>query len=301
MTRAGIVAVLGRPNVGKSTLVNRLVGAKVTITARTPNTTRQAVRGVLTEGDVQVVLVDTPGLHRPRTALGGRLNESARAAAEDVDAILVVLDGAATLGPGDRQVVGVLVARARPSGAPAPVVVVNKVDRTDRAGVAEHLAAAAALVAEVAAAAGRPEVAARTEYFPVSARTGRGVDALRDHLLALVPEGPFLFPDEEVSDVTEERWIAELVREQLLRRTRDELPHSIHCRVVEFEWPHVTVEILVERESQKGIVIGAGGQVLKEVGTAARRALPEGTYLELRVRVEPGWQRRAEVLDRLGY
>lgn len=301
MTRAGFVAVLGRPNVGKSTLVNRLVGAKVTITARTPNTTRQAVRGVLTEGDVQVVLVDTPGLHRPRTALGGRLNESARAAAEDVDAILVVLDGAAALGPGDRQVVEALVARARPAGAPAPVVVVNKVDRTDRAGVAGHLAGAAALVAEAAAAAGRPEVAARTEYFPVSARTGRGVDALRDHLLALVPEGPFFFPDEEVSDVSEERWIAELVREQLLRRTRDELPHSIHCRVVEFEWPHVTVEILVERESQKGIVIGAGGQVLKEVGTAARRELPEGTYLELRVRVEPGWQRRAEILDRLGY
>ncbi len=301
MTRAGFVAVLGRPNVGKSTLVNRLVGAKVTITARTPNTTRQAVRGVLTEGEVQVVLVDTPGLHRPRTALGGRLNESARAAAEDVDAILVVLDGAAALGPGDRQVVEALVARTRAAGAPEPIVVVNKVDRADRAGVAEHLAGAAALVAEAAAAAGRPEVAARTEYFPVSARTGRGVDALRDHLLALVPEGPFFFPDEEVSDVSEERWIAELVREQLLRRTREELPHSIHCRVVEFEWPHVTVEILVERESQKGIVIGAGGQVLKEVGTAARRELPEGTYLELRVRVEPGWQRRAEILDRLGY
>ncbi len=299
MTRAGFVAVLGRPNVGKSTLVNQLVGTKVTITARTPNTTRQAVRGVLTEGEVQVVLVDTPGLHRPRTALGGRLNESARAAAEDVDAILVVLDAAAALGTGDRQVVEALVARTRPAGAPAPIVVLNKVDRADRAGVAEHLAGAAALVAE--AAAGRPEVAGRVEYFPVSARTGRGVDALRDHLLALVPEGPFFFPDEEVSDVSEERWVAELVREQLLRRTREELPHSIHCRVVEFEWPHVVVEILVERESQKGIVIGAGGQVLKEVGTAARRELPEGTYLELRVRVEPGWQRRAEILDRLGY
>ena len=301
MTRAGFVAVLGRPNVGKSTLVNRLVGAKVTITARTPHTTRQAVRGVLTEGEVQVVLVDTPGLHRPRTALGGRLNESARAAAEDVDAILVVLDAAAALGVGDRQVLEALVARTRASGAPAPVVVVNKVDRTDRVGVAEHLAGASAAVAAAAEAAGRPEVAGRVEYFPVSARTGRGVDALRDHLLALVPEGPFFFPDEEVSDVGEERWVAELVREQLLRRTRDELPHSIHCRVVEFEWPHVVVEILVERESQKGIVIGAGGQVLKEVGTAARRELPEGTYLELRVRVEPGWQRRAEILDRLGY
>ena len=301
MTRAGFVAVLGRPNVGKSTLVNQLVGTKVTITARTPNTTRQAVRGVLTEGEVQVVLVDTPGLHRPRTALGGRLNESARAAAEDVDAILVVLDAAAALGTGDRQVVEALVARTRPAGAPAPIVVLNKVDRADRAGVAEHLAGAAALVAGAAAAAGRPEVAGRVEYFPVSARTGRGVDALRDHLLALVPEGPFFFPDEEVSDVSEERWVAELVREQLLRRTREELPHSIHCRVVEFEWPHVVVEILVERESQKGIVIGAGGQVLKEVGTAARRELPEGTYLELRVRVEPGWQRRAEILDRLGY
>ena len=301
MTRAGLVAVLGRPNVGKSTLVNELVGTKVTITARTPNTTRHAVRGVLTEGDVQLVLVDTPGLHRPRTALGGRLNESARAAAEEVDALVVVLDAASPIGPGDRQVVQALVARSRARGGPAPVVVVNKVDRADRAAVAEHLAGAAAVVAEAAAQAGRPEVASRVEYFPVSARTGRGVDALRDHLLALAPEGPFLFPDEEVSDVSEERWVAELVREQLLRRTRDELPHSIHCRVVEFAWPHVVVEILVERESQKGIVIGAGGQVLKEVGTAARRELPEGTYLELRVRVEPGWQRRAEILDRLGY
>jgi GTPase len=301
VTRAGFVAVLGRPNVGKSTLVNRLVGEKVTITARTPNTTRHAVRGVVTVGAVQVVLIDTPGLHRPKSALGGRLNDAARAAAEDVEAILAVLDASAALGPGDRHVLETLVARARPAGGAAPVVVLNKVDRVDRATLAERLLGASAALEEVAGAAGRADVARAAEYFPVSARTGEGGAALLAHLSGLMPESPFYFPDEEVSDQTEESWIAELVREQLLRHARDELPHAIHCRVTEFAWPHVTVEILVERESQKGIVIGRGGEVLKDVGTAARLQLPEGTYLELRVRVEPGWQRRADALDRLGY
>jgi GTP-binding protein Era len=301
MSRAGFVAVLGRPNVGKSTLVNQLVGAKVTITAASPNTTRHAVRGILTEDDTQVVLVDTPGLHRPRTTLGGRLNETARSAADGVDVILAVIDASASIGPGDRHVIETMLAQGRPSGGPALVVVVNKIDRPGREAVAAQLLDASAVVEEVARDAGRISLASDIEYFPVSAKTGEGTKALLTYLLDKMPDSPFLFPDEEVSDVTEATWIAELVREQLVRKTKQELPHSIHCRVSEFEWPHVTVEILVERESQKGMVIGKGGQLLKDVGIAARRQLPEGLYLELRVRVEPGWQKRDDVLDRFGY
>jgi GTPase len=301
VSRAGFVAVLGRPNVGKSTLVNEPIGAKVTITAASPNTTRHAVRGILTEDDTQVVLVDTPGLHRPRTTLGGRLNETARSAADGVDVILAVIDASASIGPGDRHVIETMLAQARPSAGPALVVVVNKIDRPGREAVAAQLLEASAAVEEVAREAGRISVAADVEYFPVSAKTGEGTKALLAYLLEKMPESPFLFPDDEVSDVTEATWIAELVREQLVRKTKQELPHSIHCRVSEFEWPHVTVEILVERESQKGMVIGKGGQLLKDVGIAARRQLPEGLYLELRVRVEPGWQKRDDVLDRFGY
>jgi GTP-binding protein Era len=180
-------------------------------------------------------------------------------------------------------------------------VVVNKIDRPGREAVAAQLLAAGVTVEEIAMEMGRGDIAARVEYFPVSAKNGEGTQALLAYLTAQMPESPFLFPDEEVSDVTEATWIAELVREQLVRKTKQELPHSIHCRVAEFEWPHVTVEILVERESQKGMVIGRGGQLLKDVGIAARRQLPEGLYLELRVKVEPGWQKRDDVLDRFGY
>ncbi len=300
MTKSGLATILGRPNVGKSTLVNELVGAKVTITAASPNTTRRAVRGVITEGDVQVVVVDTPGLHRPRTSLGGRLNNAARQAADDVDVILAVIEAGGAIGPGDRAVLTTMLDVARRNG-PVPIVVVNKVDRTSREAVAAQLLAATRAVEEIAAEGGREAAAARVEYFAVSAKTGAGVDQLRDFVTSLMPESPFLFPPEEVSDVPEREWVAELVREQLVRKTREELPHSIHCRVTEFEWPHITVEILVERESQKGMVIGRGGQLLKDVGIAARRQLPEGTFLELRVSVEPGWQRRDDALDRFGY
>lgn len=301
MSRAGFVAVLGRPNVGKSTLVNELVGTKVTITAPSPNTTRHAVRGVITEDDVQVILVDTPGLHRPRTSLGGRLNETARAAADGVDVILAVVEATASLGPGDRHVLTTMLEHGRAEEPPRLVVVVNKIDRPGREAVAAQLVAVSQLVEELAAEIGREDAAARVEYFPVSAKTGEGTAGLLALLRESMPDSPLLYPDEEVSDVAEATWIAELVREQLVRKTKQELPHSIHCRVSEFEWPHVTVEILVERESQKGMVIGKGGQLLKDVGIAARRQLPEGLYLELRVRVEPGWQRRDDVLDRFGY
>jgi GTP-binding protein Era len=301
VTRAGFVAILGRPNVGKSTLVNQLVGAKVSITAASPNTTRHAIRGILTEDDTQVILVDTPGLHRPKTTLGGRLNATARSAADGVDVILAVIEASAPIGPGDRHVIETMLAQGRGQRGPRLYVVVNKMDKPGREAVASQLLAASLAVDEIAAEANLSAAAEIVEYLPVSAKTGEGTAALMVLLKAAMPESPYLFPDEEVSDVPEAMWVAELVREQLVRKTKQELPHSIHCRVSEFEWPHVTVEILVERESQKGMVIGKGGQLLKDVGIAARRQLPEGMYLELRVRVEPGWQKRDDVLDRFGY
>jgi GTPase len=300
VTKAGFVAILGRPNVGKSTLVNQLVGAKVSITAASPNTTRHAVRGIVTDNGTQIILVDTPGLHRPKTTLGGRLNETARSAADGVDVILAVIEANSPIGPGDRHVIETMLGHGGSAG-PRLVVVVNKIDRTGRESVAAQLLAASVAVNEVAVESKHLAAAERVEYFPVSAKTGEGTDELVAYLREAMPGSPFLFPDEEVSDVTEATWIAELVREQLVRKTKQELPHSIHCRVSEFEWPHVTVEILVERESQKGMVIGKRGQLLKDVGIAARSQLPEGMYLELRVKVEPGWQKRDDVLDRFGY
>lgn len=286
--RSGFVAVAGRPNVGKSSLVNRLVGTKVSITSSRPNTTRRTVRGVLHSDDAQAVFVDTPGLHRPRTALGERLVETARSALSDVDVVVAVLDATAPVGPGDRMVL------AGAHGAPALVVAVNKIDRASPADVLERLASAARVVEELGAGE-------EAEYFPVSARTGEGVDELAGGVLRRLPEGPAYYPPDVVTDTPEGIAVAELVREQLLRHAREELPHSIACRVTEWEWPRVRCEILVERDSQKGIVIGRGGEVLKSVGTAVRKQLPPGAYLELYVRVEKRWQQRADALDRLGY
>jgi GTPase len=294
VTRAGLAAILGRPNVGKSTLLNSMVGAKVSITAPTPHTTRGVVRGVLTEGDVQVVFVDTPGLHRPRSTLGGRMNDAARASARDVDAVIALLDARTEIGAGDRATLEAM-ASAAAAGA-SPFLVLNKVDAMSRERVAAALLAAQGALGEVG-----PGALERVEYFPVSARRGTGVDELAAAVAATMPESPFYFDADEVSDVPEAVWVAELVREQLARKMRQELPTSIHCRVTEFDGTRVSVEILVERESQKGMVIGRGGAVLKDVGTAARAQMPEGTHLDLRVRVEPGWSGRPDVLDRLGY
>ena len=301
MTRSGFAAIIGRPNVGKSTLLNQVIGTKVSITAPSPNTTRNAIRGILTADEVQVIFVDTPGIHRPRTTLGGRLNNTARAAADGVDVILAVIEAGAAIGPGDRTVLTTLLESSRHANGAQPCVVVNKIDRTSRETVAAQLMAALDAVREIAEDRRLSDVASRVEYFPVSAKTGEGTDALVAYVRSAMPESPYLFAEEEISDVPEAMWVAELVREQLVRKTKEELPHSIHCRVTEFEWPHITVEILVERESQKGMVIGKGGQLLKDVGIAARRQLPEGCYLELRVSVEPGWQKRDDVLDRFGY
>lgn len=301
MTRSGLVSILGRPNVGKSTLLNQIVGTKVSITASTPHTTRQVIRGVVTENGVQVIFIDTPGLHRAKTSLGGRLNETARAASDGVDVVVAMVEATSAIGPGDRLAISTMLQHARGEHAAIPLVLVNKMDKVAREKVAQQLLNVSDAVAEVATAMGQPQLIDVVEYFPVSARTGDGAAALLAYLQNLMPEGPYLFPEDEVSDVPEAMWIAELVREQLVRKTKQELPHSIHCRVTEFAWPHVTVEILVERDSQKGMVIGKGGQLLKDVGIAARRQLPEGCYLELRVSVEPGWQKRNDALDRFGY
>jgi len=270
---------VGRPNVGKSTLLNRILGTKVAIVSDKPQTTRTQVRGVLTRPDAQVVFVDTPGIHKPRTLLGERLNDTAESALGDVDVTCLVLDATAPVGPGDR-----FIAARLPENA---LVFVNKVDAASRADVLAQLERAGEL--------------GFAEYFPVSARTGEGVDVLVDAVVSRLPEGPLYYPDGAVTDVPEAFWVAELVREQLLAVTREELPHSIACRVTEWEWPRIRCEILVERESQKGIVIGKGGEVLKQVGIEVRKQLPEGAYLELFVKVDKDWQRRPKALDRLGY
>jgi GTP-binding protein Era len=308
--RSGFAAVVGRPNVGKSTLVNRMVGAKVSIISPRPNTTRYGVRGVLHRPDAQVVFVDTPGLHRPRTALGERLNETVGASLSDVDVVVVLVDATAAVGPGDRMALSRGLAAVRAHGhagagrGPALLVGVNKVDAAGPDAVLVRLATAAGvvdqLIAEHAAAMagpGDPDV----EYFPVSAATGEGVGALVEAVVARLPEGPAYYPEDMVTDTPEALRVAELVREQLLVRARDELPHAIACRVTEWEWPRIRCEILVERSSQKAIVIGRGGEVLKAVGSAVRKDLPPGAFLELFVRVEKHWQQRGDALDRLGY
>lgn len=282
--RCGFVTMVGRPNVGKSSLVNAICGAKVSIVSDKPQTTRHRVRGVFNRPGAQLVFVDTPGLHKPVTALGRRVNataiDSVAESDPDVDVVCLVLDATAPFGTGDEWVADhVDMARA--------VVVVNKTDRAKPEQLLAQLGAAGVLGAEA--------------YFPVSARTGDGLDALVDHLVARAPEGPPMFPTDTVRDVPEEQWVAELVREQLLAVTRDELPYSIATRVSEWEGNHITVDILVERDSQKGMVIGKRGSVLKQVGQRAREQLPEGTYLELRVKVDKDWQRRPDRVERLGY
>lgn len=277
---SGFVTIVGRPNVGKSTLLNRMLGTKVSIVSNKPQTTRTEVRGVLTRPDVQAVFCDTPGIHKPRTTLGERLNHTARSALADMDVVLFVVDGRGGIGNGDRFVA---------EGLPPErtVLVLNKVDGQSHDRIIEQLALATGFDFD--------------EYFPISARKGTGVDELVEHVLSRLPEGPQYYPDDMVTDVPEAFWVAELVREQLLAVVRQELPHSIATRVTEWEWPHIRCEILVERESQKGMVIGKGGSVLKEAGTRVREQLPEGAYLELVVRVDKDWQRRPKALDRLGY
>jgi GTP-binding protein Era len=280
VVRSGFAALVGRPNVGKSTLLNGILGQKVSITSPVVQTTRSQVRGILTRPDAQVVFVDTPGIHKPRTLLGERLNDRAVDALAGVDLTVHVIDATAPLGKGDRIVAGLI---SGPS-----VCVVNKVDAASRRQVLQQL--------EAAAAAFKCE-----EIFPASGLTGEGVEPLVEGIVASMPEGPRLYPDGMVTDLPEALWVAELVREQLLAVTHDEVPHSIACQVTEWEWPRIRCEILVERDSQKRIVIGRGGSVLREVGARARAQLPAGAFLELIVKVDRDWQSRPQALGRLGY
>ncbi len=277
--RSGFVTLVGRPNVGKSTLLNKILGEKVSIVSDKPQTTRSQVRGVLHRKDLQLVFVDTPGIHKPRSPLGQRLNNSAESTISDVDAVLVLVDATMPIGPGDKWVV-----ERCPKDA---ILVVNKTDKANPEQVLGQLTNAAEFDLDA--------------YFPVSALTGEGVSDLVDHVANRMPEGPPYYPEDMVSDAADAFWVAELVREQLLAVLRDEIPHSIATRVTEMEWPHVRCEILVERDSQKGIVIGKGGSVIKNVGIKAREQLREGTYLELQVKVSKNWQTEAAILDRLGY
>jgi len=278
--RSGFVTFVGRPNVGKSSLVNAICGRKISIVSDKPQTTRHRIMGVLTRPDAQLVFVDTPGLHKPVTALGERVNATALDSVGDVDMTCLVLDATAPFGKGDRWV-------ADRIDVTNSIVIVNKIDRASPQQVLKMLTAASELGA--------------IAYFPVSATTGDGIAELVEDLTARLPPGPKYFPDDEVSDLPEERWVAELVREQLLAVTRDELPYSIATQVTEWEWPRIRVDILVERESQKGMVIGKGGQILKQAGEQARAQLPDGVYLELRVKVDKDWQRKPERVERLGY
>jgi GTP-binding protein Era len=278
--RSGLIAFVGRPNVGKSSLVNAICGRKVSIVSDKPQTTRHRIMGVLTRPDAQLVFVDTPGLHKAVSALGERVNATALDSTADVDVQCLVLDATKPFGKGDRWVADKL-------DIPRAIVIVNKIDIAGKQQVLAMLTAASTLDAE--------------GYFPVSAKTGEGIAPLLEHLVGRLPEGPKYFPDDEASDMPEEQYVAELVREQLLAVTRDELPYSIATRVTEWEWPRIRCEIVVERESQKGMVIGKGGSVLKRVGELARAQLPEGAYLELRVKVDKDWQRRPDRVERLGY
>jgi len=292
ISRSGIVAVVGRPNVGKSTLVNALVGRKVSIVSDKPQTTRRGLHAILTTEEAQVVFTDTPGFHKPRTELGVRLNDVVGDAVEGVDAILHVLDAASGIGRGDAFV---FERQVRPHRSPK-IAVVNKVDLTGQRDVVPQLVAAAG-------------IGDYDEIVPVSAQAGKGVGRLRDMVLALLPEGPALYPEETISDQPLETRLAEMVREKALQVTRQELPHSITVTIEELDITEALVKVhaslIVERDSQKGIVIGKGGQTLRTIGTRAREemelVLGTKVYLDVRVKVVKEWQRDPKALERLGF
>jgi GTPase len=291
LTRSGFIALAGRPNVGKSTFVNTVVGEKVAIVSDRPQTTRRAIRGVRSEGDCQIVLVDLPGVQRPRDTLTARMAGRVQRELEGSDAVLLMLNGEQGVGPGDRFIAASLAA-ARP-----PVTIaVNKVDRLSRAATAAMLQQAV-------------ELEVGEEVFPISARTGTGVSALVGHLTAQMPEGPFMFGERAISDQPLSVLLAELVREAVIKRTFQELPHAVEVVVEEIERPRaglarVRALVWVESASQKAILIGAGGRMIKAIGTAARRELEREldchVHLDLSVRIRRDWRGDASLLDRLG-
>ncbi|HEY5143888.1 MAG TPA: GTPase Era [Solirubrobacteraceae bacterium] len=290
-TRSGFVALAGRPNVGKSTLVNAIVGHKIAIVSDKPQTTRRAIRGVSTVDATQLVLVDLPGVQRPRDLLTGRMQRRVELELAESDAALFVLNGEEGVGPGDRFIAQLL------ARSPVPVIIaVNKCDRLDHTRTAQALMDADAL-------------GVGAEIFPISARRGKGVGPLTERLGELMPEGPFLFPPEDTSDQSVSVMLAELVREQVLRRTFQEVPHSVEVVIEDIERPRedftrVRALAWVETDSQKGILVGHGGTMIKAIGTAARKELERelGTkvHLDLSVRVRRGWRADDRLLDRLG-
>ncbi|HEY3970019.1 MAG TPA: GTPase Era [Solirubrobacteraceae bacterium] len=291
LTRSGFVALAGRPNVGKSTLVNAVVGGKVAIVSDRPQTTRRAIRGVRTEQQWQIVLVDLPGVQRPRDMLTERMAGRVRLELEGSDAALLVLNGEQGVGAGDRYIAQAL------AEVNVPVTIaINKVDRLDRAATVAVLAAAA-------------ELDLGGEIFPISARTGKGVAELVQHLAELMPQGPFMFSAQAISDQPLSVLLAELVREAAIRRTFQELPHAVEAIVEDIEHPRdglvrVRALLWVETESQKGIVVGAGGRMIKAIGSAARKEIERElgchVHLDLSVRVRRDWRGDEGLLDRLG-
>jgi GTPase len=302
--RSGFVCLVGRPNTGKSTLTNALVGVKVAITSTRPQTTRHTIRGIVhRSGDFQIVLVDTPGLHRPRTLLGKRLNDLVRDTYAEVDVIGLCIPADEAIGPGDRWIVEQIRSIASKTTLQKLIVIVTKIDKVSKDRVAAQLVAASELVA------GLPNPA---EVVPVSAATGEQIDVLIEVLAAALPVGPAYYPDGELTDEPEEILMAELIREAALEGVRDELPHSLAVVIDEVspregraDLTDVYAVLYVERPSQKGIVIGKGGARLREVGTAARKQIEKllGTkiYLDLRVKVAKNWQQDPKLLGRLGF
>ncbi len=295
MTRAGFIGLAGRPNVGKSTLVNTIVGSRVAIVSVRPQTTRRAIRGVATDLDAgcQLVLVDLPGVQRPRDVLTERMQRRVERELAESDLALIVINGEEGVGPGDRFIARALL------GAGAEVPVICAVNKSDRLGPNE-------LVPVLAAAA---ELEGIDEVFPVSARTGEGLEALIGRLGELLPEGPYMYPPEDHSDQSSEVLLAELIREQVLNRTREEIPHSVEVSVKEIAQREdglttVRAEVWAEAESQKGILVGRGGAKIGEIGAAARRSLEAElggkVHLDLQVRVRRRWRRDEDLLDRLG-
>lgn len=289
--KSGFVAVVGRPNVGKSTLVNQMVGTKVSITSSRPQTTRNAIRGVVNGEDFQIVLVDTPGLHKPKTELGTRLNSLVYGTLAESDAVIFLIDATMPVGPGDRLISERLVE----SGADV-VVAVNKVDKASRPQTVAQLIEASEWPFE--------------HFFPVSAKTGDGVSELMTEVVSRLPEGPQYYPEGMLTDQPEAMVIGEIVREKFLDRLNEELPHALVVRVEDIEQREdglidIKADIIVERNSQKGIVIGKAGSLLKAAGTEARveleALLGERVNLDLQVSVEKDWQRRPQLLDRLGF
>jgi GTP-binding protein Era len=301
-TRSGFVGLAGRPNVGKSTLINAIVGAKVAIVAERPQTTRRAIRGIATDAAAgsQLVLIDLPGVQRPRDALTQRMQSRVERELTDADAVLLVISALEGVGPGDRFIANTLL-RANQLTASreerAPVIcAVNKIDRVDKGQVASVLEAAAALRVV-------------DEVFPVSAKEGTGLAPLAERLAELMPEGPYLYPPEERSDLPSDVLLAELIREQVLRRTREELPHAVEVSVQEVERREdglvtVKAQIWVESESQRGILVGRGGRMVRDIGKGARkeleRELGAHVYLDLTVQARGRWRGDDSLLDRLG-